>query len=337
MWLDNPCLSASWGESWVGIHSRELWAVDVQSRPTQDGMSELQALGKDSIESRSCSASVQMHKTPLSFCLEGDTFHWRPQLLEQFVEGVTTPLSVKGRALEKSPRASISSSPPHPTFALLLSYIHAHCHFSSKTGLERCFVVFLATVMSFLPVLISSKFVIIPLPSPERSLLSLAVLGLATHHTSCRDGGGRADSLTFHVTLSTAIADNATRASSHILLLPSPGKAPCVSGIVSEGRESGTAHWTILSRSAVYGPELLLLSLHRCVTWCISLDTCHTSAENITSHLSSNQSAERLQSWDVPELTQTAGSGGANWPWATSTETPGRSQLSIKSKKCKNK
>lgn len=31
-----------------------------------------------------------------------------------------------------------------------------------------------------------------------------------------------------------------------------------------------------------------------------------------TSHLTFNQSAERLQSWDVPELTQRMGSGGAN-------------------------
>lgn len=42
----------------MGIHSCELWAVDVQSRPTQDGMDELQALGKDSVSTRSCSASV---------------------------------------------------------------------------------------------------------------------------------------------------------------------------------------------------------------------------------------------------------------------------------------
>lgn len=132
------------------------------------------------------------------------------------MEGVTHS-SVGGRVLEKSPAASTSSSPLCLTFSLLLSYIHAGSHFVSK--MVPHFLVFLAIVTSFLVLLITSKSELLCLSSSLCFLLSdLFVTGCPwTGHShyelqaggSCRGAGCRADSLTFHMTLSMATADNA--------------------------------------------------------------------------------------------------------------------------------
>lgn len=311
MWLDNPCLSASWGEPWVGIHSHELWAVDVQSRPTQHGMGELQALGKDSVSSRSCSASVLT-----SFLQFGrwHVFHWRPQLLEQFVEGVTHP-SVCGRqGFGKiawcfhqffSPLSHIFSRTLiytcmqsfclQNTLGALLFGLSGHRNvFSGATNHKQVAV-----------------FVIVPLPPPEWSLLSLAVLGLATCTTGCKleaaagvlVAGLAALPCTWH-------GDNACQSQ--------PGTSSSFpvqemhSDMVNEGRGSGKAQNCEQSWADL---EFMAPSSQSCPWITVQPDVfLWTPARSVleTSHLTFNQSAERLQSWDVPELTQRMGSGGAN-------------------------
>lgn len=322
MWLDNSCLSASWGEPWVGIHLCELWPVGVRNRPTQDGMGGLQALGKDSVSSRSYSASVltsflQFGKwhfslkatTAWAVCGGGGPllcgrqdfgkiawyFHQFFSPLSQFFSLTSTYTWMQSFCLQNRPGALIFGLSGHSSIP------------SGATNHKQEWV---------------AVFVLIPLPSHVWTLLSLAVLGLATHTTSCKLVAGlTALPSTWHQ--AWAEADSACQSQPRTPPPSQPRKCTaCLWQVVNEGRESGKAQWTILNRSGVYGTKLLIPSFDPCVAWCVSLDTCQISAENITSDLTFNQSAERLQSWDVPELTQKMGSDEVNWPWVISTENP---------------